>query len=166
MSQFLDRKPSTVLLSASGLLILLLVLLFFLGVILRYLLKTSIGELQIVIRFSIAWIVFLGGGVAYLNQKHLSLDLFNLDRKTGNSLAAIVWYIRWFIILAILLILLYTGIIAYLDSLKRLEPINRKITQWYFYLPYPVGVVLLLASHIKHLLERYKKRRKEQEFQS
>lgn len=148
------KKIDWLFLNIGGGLVLIISILMVTGVILRYIFRTSIGELQIAIRFSIAWIVFLGGASALIRNKHLSLDLFR-QRKNSAFLDKCLYFIKLGIHFFVFIVLIKVSYQSYIDSLKRLEPINRSISQGYFYLPFFAGILLLLLIEVLRI--KYKK---------
>lgn len=140
------------LLNAGGIFIIFLSLLFFSGVILRYILRVSFGELQIAVRICISWCVFLSGAAAFESKKHLALDIFDVGKLKSSWLRKGIVIISNLVILFVVLCITISSYNSFLESMKRIEPINRMLNQSYFYLPFLVGSILLLLIHINTIL--------------
>lgn len=127
-------------------LLLLLSSAIFFTVITRYLLKICIPELHILIKFSVSWMVFLASAIALKENEHLVIDIIS-DKLSENKKCVLQFLVN-VVVLVILLFLVRVGIYSFQMGMEKLEPINRRINQVYFYSSLSIGSIIMLVMHI------------------
>lgn len=134
-------------------LIVLLTTVMFAQVILRYVFGTSVRQLSILIRFSIAWMTFLGSAIAVRTGDHLEIEIFS------ESTPKIILKIRDFFVdivsFFVILILVRVGFHAFNLGFGKAELVDRRITQGYYYSSLFIAAIFMLVFYTWHLYKRY-----------
>ncbi|MCE9663521.1 TRAP transporter small permease [Halomonas sp. M5N1S17] len=132
----------------------------FAGVLTRYVFSYSVPELEVLRKFSLLWLVFLGSALAVKEKAHLEIDIFSeYLSETGLKVKNIIVYL---LSLFGMIILLFIGIAAYRAGLMRTElvPIRFLPSQpslIYYYSAFLVGSVFMIYFHLlnaKYLFTR------------
>lgn len=131
-----------------GLLILLSLTLFF-QVLMRYVFRISVPQLLISLRFSTAWIVFLGSAIAIKEGKHLQVDI--LSDILPKRFIKIRDLIVNIIVLLVLFTLIPIGVYAWQNGFARTELITRRISYGYYYSSLLVGLVFMIYFQLIRL---------------
>ena len=146
------RALSRVLDLIAAALLIVLTLAVFATVAMRYVLRVSVPEVQMIIRFSITWLVFLAAASAVYKDRHLRLDLFK--ERIPRSVKRVVEIVVRVVVAFCLVYIVMTAHEAFIRSLRMSEPINRSFTQAYYVSGLLVGTVLMAVLHLtKSILE-------------
>ncbi|MDT8858913.1 TRAP transporter small permease subunit [Alkalihalobacillus sp. MEB130] len=144
--------------------LILLAVALFAGVIARYVFSYSIPEIEVIRKFSIMWLVFMGSAIALKEKVHLEIDIFS-DYLSKNAIK-IKNMIVYILVLFSLIILVFVGIAAFESGLNRRELVSiRFLTSppslIYYYSAFLVGVLFMLYFHLASAKELFMKERKE-----
>jgi TRAP-type C4-dicarboxylate transport system permease small subunit len=134
-----------------GLLIFILSIALFFGVTSRYTFQLIVPELQIIQKFAVCWIVFLGSASAIYRNKHLTIDI--VDEYLSPKTLRIKAYIIHVLLIASIVLLIFIGQVAFINGLARKEAVpiwflEGAISRVYFHTSMIVGAVLMLVFEI------------------
>ncbi|SDN87035.1 TRAP transporter small permease [Alkalicoccus daliensis] len=128
-----------------------LTLALFTGVIARYVFSYSIPEIEVIRKFCIMWLVFMGSAIAIKEKQHLEIDIFT--EYLSKRLAKIKEVIVYILTLAGVIILLFIGLAAFDAGLNRTElvsisflPFRPSLT--YYYSAFLIGSIFMLYFHL------------------
>lgn len=130
------------------------------GVVTRYVFSYSVPELEVLRKFSLLWLVFLGSALAVKEKAHLEIDIFSeYLGRTGLKVKNIIVYL---LSLFGMIILLFIGIAAFRAGLMRTElvPIRFLSSQpslIYYYSAFLVGSIFMIYFHLlngRHLFAK------------
>lgn len=150
----LEKFNSTLYKSVSSVGIFMLVLIsvtLFTGVITRYVFSYSIPELEVLRKFSLMWLVFMGSAIAVKEKAHLEIDI--LSDYLSETAAKIRNIVVYFLTLLGMVILLFIGIAAFKSGLARSELVSIRFLSSqpsliYYYSAFLVGSVFMIYFHL------------------
>ncbi|WP_208587713.1 TRAP transporter small permease [Gracilibacillus suaedae] len=130
----------------------------FVGVLSRYIFSYSIPELEVIRKFSLMWLVFIGSALAVKEKMHLEIDILSdyISKKINRIRLMVVFALSLFGIG----ILIFIGIAAFEAGLNRTElvPIrglSSQPTLIYYYSAFLVGSLLMLYFHLMNSRELF-----------
>lgn len=136
----------------------LLAITLFVGVLSRYVYSYSIPELEVLRKFSLIWLVFIGSAMAVREKAHLEIDIFSdyLSEKMNRIRKIIVFILSLFGIG----ILIFIGIAAFQSGLNRTELVPIRVLSdqpslIYYYSAFLVGSILMLYFHLLNSRELF-----------
>lgn len=140
----------------SILMLIFLALALFTGVVTRYVFSYSIPELEVLRKFSIMWLVFMGSAVAVKEKLHLKIDIFT-DYLSDNMIK-IKNIIVYMLVLFSIIILVFVGVAAFEAGLNRTELVSIRFLSSppsliYYYSAFLVGSCFMLYFHLMHAKE-------------
>lgn len=141
----------------------------FTGVVTRYVFSYSLPELEVLRKFSLLWLVFLGSALAVKEKAHLEIDIFS--EYLGKTALKIKSTIVYLLSLFGMIILLFIGIAAFRAGLLRTElvPIRFLPSQpslIYYYSAFLVGSIFMIYFHllnVRHLFTTKNEEEREEE---
>lgn len=149
------EKVSSVLLrsvSLIGMFMLVLIsVTLFTGVVTRYVFSYSIPELEVLRKFSLLWLVFLGSAIAVKEKAHLEIDILSdYLSERGTKIRDIIVY---FLTLVGIVILVFIGVAAFKSGLVRSELVSIRFLSSqpsliYYYSAFLVGSILMVYFHL------------------
>jgi TRAP-type C4-dicarboxylate transport system permease small subunit len=138
--------------------LILLSLTLFAGVIARYVFSYSIPELEVIRKFSLMWLVFIGSALAVKEKLHLEIDIFSdyLDEKKIRVKNIIVYVLSLFGIIILILV----GFAAFKSGLNRTELVPIRFLSSppsliYYYSAFVIGAVFMLYFHLANAKELF-----------
>ena len=131
--------------------IIMLTVVLFVEVLARYIFQISIPEIEVVRKFCVTWLVFLGAALAVKDKQHLEVDIF--DEYLNKSASRIKSYIVYALTLAAIVILVFIGYAAFQAGLNRRELIpisflSFRPTLTYYYVAFLLGSFFMLYFHL------------------
>lgn len=131
--------------------LILLSITLFVGVLSRYVFSYSIPELEVIRKFSLMWLVFVGSALAVKEKVHLEIDIFSeyLSEKMVKVKDIIV-YILSFFGMSILITIGFTAFQAGLDrtELVPIRFLSEQPSLIYYYSAFLIGSILMLYFHL------------------
>lgn len=160
----MKKLSSLIFKAASAISIVMLILLtlaLFTGVIARYVFEYSIPEIEVVRKFSIMWLVFMGSALAVKEKLHLEIDI--LSDYISDNLIRIKNIIVYFLSLVGIIILVFVGIAAFKSGLMRTELVSIRFLSsppslLYYYSAFLVGSIFMLYFHLANLKDLFKRK--------
>lgn len=143
----------------------LLSITLFTGVITRYVFSYSIPELEVLRKFSLLWLVFLGSALAVKEKAHLEIDIFSdYLGETGRKVKSIIVYL---LSLFGMIILLFIGIAAFQSGLMRTELVSIRFlpsqpSLIYYYSAFLVGSIFMIYFHLINARYLFTKKNEEE----
>ncbi len=133
-------------------LMIFLVVIVFAEVIARFILNTSLRYTEEIVIYSMAWMIFIGVGVAAKENNLISIDglLQLLPSKTVRPIIII----GNILIITFLAYLIKSGMYYALVNIAQLSP-TLQISMIYPYLSIPVGCAILLLHYINSVLKLF-----------
>ena len=131
--------------------IVILAVALFVGVLARYVFSYSIPEIEVVRKFAIMWLVFLGSAIAVREDLHLKIDILTeYLSERGKRIKTVVVY---FLNTVGIIILILVGNAALKASLNRREMVFIRFLSSppslaYYYSAFLVGSVFMLYYHL------------------
>lgn len=163
------EKISSVLLrsvSLIGMFMLVLIsVTLFTGVITRYVFSYSIPELEVLRKFSLLWLVFLGSALAVKEKAHLEIDILSdYLSERGAKIRDILVY---FLTLVGIVILVFIGVAAFKSGLARSELVSIRFLSSqpsliYYYSAFLVGSILMVYFHLLNARSLFFKKHKKE----
>ncbi|MFI0473748.1 TRAP transporter small permease [Halomonas sp. HMF6819] len=123
----------------------------FTGVVTRYVFSYSIPELEVLRKFSLLWLVFLGSAIAVKEKAHLEIDILSdYLSETGAKIRNIIVYL---LTLVGIVILVFIGVAAFKSGVMRSELVSIRFLSSppsliYYYSAFLVGSALMLYFHL------------------
>lgn len=123
----------------------------FTGVVTRYVFSYSIPELEVLRKFSLLWLVFLGSAIAVKEKAHLEIDILSdYLSERGAKIRDIIVYL---LTLVGIVILVFIGVAAFKSGLNRSELVSiRFLTTQpsliYYYAAFLVGSIFMVYFHL------------------
>ncbi|MFB9865758.1 TRAP transporter small permease [Vreelandella sulfidaeris] len=123
----------------------------FTGVVTRYVFSYSIPELEVLRKFSLLWLVFLGSAIAVKEKAHLEIDILSdYLSERGAKIRDIIVYL---LTLVGIVILVFIGVAAFKSGLNRSELVSiRFLTTQpsliYYYSAFLVGSIFMVYFHL------------------
>ncbi|MCR6104907.1 TRAP transporter small permease subunit [Salipaludibacillus agaradhaerens] len=129
-----------------------LALSLFIGVIARYVFSYSIPEIEVVRKFSVMWLVFMGSAIAVKEKLHLEIDI--LSDYMSDSHVRIKNMIVYVLVLFAISILIFIGVAAFNSGLSRSELVSIRFLSSppsliYYYSAFLVGSLFMLYFHLE-----------------
>jgi TRAP-type C4-dicarboxylate transport system permease small subunit len=135
-------------------LMIFLVLIVFAEVIARFILNTSLRYTEEIVIYSMAWMIFIGVGVAAKENALISMvGLLQLLTPKAVRLITIIGNI---LIITLLAWIVKSGMFYALRNIAQLSP-TLQIPMMYPYLSIPVGCAILLLHYINSVLKLFSK---------
>ncbi|GEK32000.1 hypothetical protein KZO01_23090 [Kurthia zopfii] len=139
--------------AAITIMMMVMVILIFVQVFTRYVMSDSLGWTEEASRYLFIWLIFLSIGIAFVDKKHISIDIL-LD-VLPTIVQKIIMQISYIILMILSIFLLKQG----LDLVENLQQFSQKsstlqIPMWVVYLSLPVGfgIAFLRLIHVSILL--------------
>lgn len=132
----------------------------FVGVLSRYVFKISIPEIEVVRKFAIMWLVFMGSAVAVQEDAHLEIDIFS--EYLGERANRIRKIIVTLLVTLAVVILVMVGYNILLAGLNRTELVLIRFlpfrpTLAYYYSAFLAGSVMMLVFQAEKVIKVFKK---------
>ncbi|SDI79778.1 TRAP transporter small permease [Alteribacillus bidgolensis] len=129
----------------------LLAVTLFVSVVARYVFSASIPETEVIRKFCIAWLVFMGSAIAVKEKHHLEIDIFT--EYLSARLVRIKNIIVYVLMLTAILILVFVGVAAFNAGINRTEMVSIRFLSdppslAYYYTAVLVGSIFMLYFHI------------------
>ncbi|MTI60411.1 MAG: TRAP transporter small permease [Firmicutes bacterium] len=140
----------------SGIALVILIILTFLGSVLRYLFNNPIIWLEEVQLALFLWVVFLGGSAVFRKGSHVAIDLI-VDKLSGKLkiLTELLIYLVGILVLAYFT---YGSNLLVNQFIKRNRVTNiLKIPSQYIYIVVPIGCILMILNYTLSMYKRYLK---------
>ncbi|GAE31817.1 TRAP transporter small permease [Alkalihalobacillus hemicellulosilyticus] len=159
------KKLSSIITKAAGaisiVMLITLTLSLFTGVLARYVFSYSIPEIEVVRKFSIMWLVFMGSALAVKEKLHLEIDILS-DYMSENKIR-IKNIIVYVLTLIGIVILILVGIAAFRSGLMRTELVSIRFLSSppsliYYYSAFLVGSIFMLYFHLANLKDLFKRK--------
>lgn len=144
--------------------LILLTLALFTGVMSRYVFSVSIPEIEVIRKFAIMWLVFMGAAIAVKENLHLEIDIFTeYLSETNVKIKSIVVHL---LTLIAIIILILVGIAAFKAGVNRTELVSIRFlssppTLIYYYSAFLVGSIFMLYFHLVQIAEVFGKKQGE-----
>lgn len=147
--RFLDGSLKLIMILST----LVLALVTFIQVIMRFVFEDPVGWGQDIIRLSFIYLVFFGGAYCLKIGDHLNIDIiFSFFSEKFNK------YLHLFlniILLAFFIFLLYYGIDFAKSGFSQVAPYTG-LPMFYYYLPIPVSAFILIVYDIQIIIKNIK----------
>ncbi|MFD1707887.1 TRAP transporter small permease [Siminovitchia sediminis] len=141
-----------------GIGILIITLILFLNVVLRYVFNSSIEWAEEFTRYGVVWITFVGSSVCIYKGAHLGIDsLTTYLEKKGYTFHTIIIH-AVALIFSLLFLFFSFNITMQVYESGQISP-NLGIPMVYVYAAMPVGGALMSIRFIQQLLEGFSKRK-------
>ncbi|MCK0470137.1 TRAP transporter small permease [Halalkalibacter sp. APA_J-10(15)] len=159
------KKLSSIITKVAGaisiVMLITLALSLFTGVIARYVFSYSIPEIEVVRKFSVMWLVFMGSALAVKEKLHLEIDILS-DYMSENKIR-IKNIIVYVLTLIGIVILILVGIAAFRSGLMRTELVSIRFLSSppsliYYYSAFLVGSIFMLYFHLANLKDLFKRK--------
>lgn len=130
----------------SGIAFAILVLVTFVGVIMRYAMRRPFMWQEEVQLASIVWVVFLGSGAAFRTGNHVAIEI--IVDALPKTLRKIIETLNYLLVVVVLIYLLNQGtnLVKQLSVTQRLTNILH-IPYYLIYVAFPVGCVLMIVNY-------------------
>lgn len=125
-----------------------MVILIFVQVFSRYVMGSAIGWTEEAARYLFIWLIFLSIGIAFVEKKHISIDLL-LDRLPNPLQKALQLFVLFFV--ALLLVFLLIQGIDLIETMRKFQQKSAtlQLPMWLVYAALPVGFFFALIRIIQ-----------------
>ena len=132
-----------------------LVVIVFAEVIARSILNTSLRYTEEIVIYSMAWMVFIGAGIAA--KENALISIVGLLQSLTPKTLRLITVIGNILIIALLAWIVKSGISYALTNIAQLSP-TLQIPMMYPYLSIPVGCAILLLHYINSVLKLFSRK--------
>ena len=132
-----------------------LVVIVFAEVIARSILNTSLRYTEEIVIYSMAWMVFIGAGIAA--KENALISIVGLLQSLTPKALRLITIIGNILIITLLAWIVKSGISYALTNIAQLSP-TLQIPMMYPYLSIPVGCAILLLHYINTLLKLFSRK--------
>jgi len=136
-------------------LMIFLVIIVFAEVIARSILNTSLRYTEEIVIYSMAWMVFIGAGVAA--KENALISIVGLLQSLTPKALRLITIIGNILIITLLAWIVKSGMFYALTNIAQLSP-TLQIPMMYPYLSIPVGCAILLLHYINTLLKLFSRK--------
>lgn len=132
-----------------------LVVIVFAEVIARSILNTSLRYTEEIVIYSMAWMVFIGAGIAA--KENALISIVGLLQSLTPKALRLITIIGNILIITLLAWIVKSGISYALTNIAQLSP-TLQIPMMYPYLSIPVGCAILLLHYINSVLKLFSRK--------
>ena len=132
-----------------------LVVIVFAEVIARSILNTSLRYTEEIVIYSMAWMVFIGAGIAA--KENALISIVGLLQSITPKALRLITIIGNILIITLLAWIVKSGISYALTNIAQLSP-TLQIPMMYPYLSIPVGCAILLLHYINSVLKLFSRK--------
>jgi len=132
-----------------------LVVIVFAEVIARSILNTSLRYTEEIVIYSMAWMVFIGAGIAA--KENALISIVGLLQSLTPKTLRLITIIGNILIITLLAWIVKSGISYALTNIAQLSP-TLQIPMMYPYLSIPVGCAILLLHYINSVLKLFSRK--------
>ena len=132
-----------------------LVVIVFAEVIARSILNTSLRYTEEIVIYSMAWMVFIGAGIAA--KENALISIVGLLQSLTPRALRLITIIGNILIITLLAWIVKSGISYALTNIAQLSP-TLQIPMMYPYLSIPVGCAILLLHYINSVLKLFSRK--------
>ena len=136
-------------------LMIFLVIIVFAEVIARSILNTSLRYTEEIVIYSMAWMIFIGVGVAA--KENALISIVGLLQSFTPKALRLITIIGNILIITLLAWIVKSGMFYALTNIAQLSP-TLQIPMMYPYLSIPVGCAILLLHYINTLLKLFSRK--------
>lgn len=137
-------------------LIVLMAGMIFAQVVSRYIFQSPLSWPEEITRLMLVWLTFVGGYVAFREDKHIGFDLFL--KKLPNALQRILWYFTNACIMLFAFVMIWKGLEYALEFVGERLPYSGLNLGIFAYMVFPVSGVLIAMQVLLNIAAVFRKK--------